>query len=115
METRTSRKHASPSISSVSGSDRRSISPLPKRGPSTPMKSSTQRNHSEDEQDSLLLINDSKTMINQPSSPTMSDTEDNHLKKRSHHRHRHHHHHHKQPKSNKRPAAHPKHSVKRRY
>jgi hypothetical protein len=43
----------------------------------------------------------------------MSDTEENHQKKRSHHRH--HHRHHKPTKSNKRPATQHKHSVKRRY
>ena len=82
------------------------------------MKSSIQRDDSEDEhdpndRDSLPLVNNSKAMMDQPSSPTMSDTEDNHRKKRSHHRHRHHHH--KQPKSNKRSAPQHKHSVKRRY
>lgn len=121
METRTSRKHASSSPSSISDSEKRSISLSPRRGPSTPMKSSRQRDESEDghdpnDRDSSPLINDSKPMRNEPLSPTLSDTEESHGKKRTHHRHHHrqHHHHHKQSKSNKRSATHHKHSVKRR-
>lgn len=118
METRISRKRAaSSSPSSISGSDKRSISP--KRGPSTPMKSSKHRDNSEEERDpndrdSSFFVNQSKITRNEPSSPIMSDTEQSQQKKRSHHRH-HHQHHHKQSKAKKRSATHHKHSVKRRY
>ena len=119
METRISRSHAESSSSSISRSrspisdnGKRSISTSPRRGPSTPIKSSTERNDSDEEQD-LNDRENSKLYTNEKSSPVMSDTEENQQKKRSHHRH--HHRHHKQPKSNKRSIAHHKHSAKRRY
>jgi hypothetical protein len=125
METRISRSHASTSSSSISRSrspisnnGKRSISTSPRRGPSTPIKSSTQRNDSDEEHDpndreALTFNDDSKAIIDEISSPMMSDTEENHQKKRSHHRH--HHRHTKQSKTNKRSITHHKHSVKRRY
>lgn len=110
METRISRLRSS-SIQSRSDSEKRSISTSPRRGPSSPV----QTNDSDDDRD--LSTNETKLKTNEhdSSSTIMSDTEDEQEKKRSHrHRHHHHrHHHHKQSKSNKRPATHQKHSVKR--
>jgi hypothetical protein len=116
METRISRLHSSSSSLSRSCSP---ISDSKRRGPSTPVKPSIQRNHSDEEQDpndrELLTFNDnSKAIIDEISSPMMSDTEENQEKKKSHHRH--HHHHHKQTKSNKRSTTtHHRPSAKRMY
>ncbi len=115
MEPTISRLHSS--SSSVSRS-RSPISDSERRGPSTPVKPSIQRNDSDEEQDlhyreSLTFNDNSKAIIDETSSPMMSDTEENQQKKRSHHRH--HHRHHKQPKSNKRSITHHQHSAKRRY
>jgi hypothetical protein len=122
METRTARLHtpsSSLSRSSISDNEKRSVSISPRRGPSTPIKASIQRNNSDEEFDPndrelLTSDNNTKAILDETSSAMMSDTDQNHRKKRSHHRH--HHRHHKQPKSNKRPATtQQKHSVKRRY
>jgi hypothetical protein len=114
METRhSSTSSISRSRSPISDNEKRSISPPPKRGPSTPIKSSIPRNDS-DEEGNVKSDDHSKEIMDETSSPLMSDTEESHQKKRSHHRH-HHHRHHKQSKSNKRSATHHQHSVKRRY
>ncbi len=123
METRVSRLHSSSSSfsrsrSPISDIGKRSISKSPRRGPTTPVKSSVRKNASDEEHDpndrELLTFNDeSKAIVDETSSTIMSDTEESHQKKRSHHRH--HHRHHKPTKSNKRPATQHKHSVKRRY
>jgi RNA recognition motif-containing protein len=123
METRRSRLHSSSSSlsrsrSPLSDNEKRSISNSPRQGPSTPIKTSRQRNDSNDKQDpndrEFLTFNEnSKAIINETSSPMMSDIEENHQKKRSHHKHRHRHH--KQSKSNKHSIIHHRHSVKRRY
>ncbi len=124
METRISRVNVSSSSMSrsrspISDSERRSVSTSRRRGPSTPVKSSIQRNDSDEEQDphdrEFLALDDvPKTIIDETSSPLMSDTDEIHHRKRSHHRH-HHHRQHKQPKSNKRSITHHRQSVKRRY
>jgi hypothetical protein len=54
METRTSRLHSSSSSisrsrSPISDNEKRSISTSPRRGPSTPVKTSIQRNDSDEE------------------------------------------------------------------
>lgn len=118
METRISRSHASSSSisrsrSPISDNGKRSISTSPRRGPSTPIKSSIKSDDEQDPNDreTLTFNENSKTIMNETSSPMMSDTEENQQKKRS--RHRRHHHHHKQSKSNKRSITHHKHPVKR--
>ena len=121
MATRTSRVHSSSSSLSRSRSPipkggKRNFSVSPRRGPSTPIKSPIQRHHSDDEQDpddrELLPLDDqSKAIVDEISSPIMSDIDESHQNKRSHHRH---HHHRKHSKSNKRLATHHRTSVKRR-
>ena len=125
METRTSRQHSpssslSRSRSPISGSEKRSVSASPRRGPSTPGKPAVLRNNSDDEQDPtdrelLTLDDDGKVILDDTSSAVVSDTDLNRPKKRSHHRHSHRHHH-KQPKSGKRSSSSShRHSVKRKY
>ncbi|CAF0745650.1 unnamed protein product [Rotaria sordida] len=124
METRTSRVHSSSSSlsrsrSPISNSEKRSVSTSPRRGPSTPVKSLIERNDNNNEQDPndrelLSFDDDSKVIVDERSSPIMSDIDQSHQKKRSRHRHHHHHHHRKHSKSNKRSATqHHRHSVKR--
>ncbi|CAM4743796.1 unnamed protein product [Rotaria magnacalcarata] len=120
MATRTSRVLSSSSSlsrsrSPIPKSDKRNLSVSPRRGPSTPIKSPIQRNHSDDEQDPddrerLPLDDQSTAIVDEISSPIMSDIDESHEKKRSHHRH---HHHRKHSKSNKRLATHHRTSVKR--
>ncbi|CAF0733336.1 unnamed protein product [Rotaria sp. Silwood1] len=114
METRTSRVHSSSSSlsrsrSPISRSEKRSVSTSPRRGPSTPVKSLIERNDSNDEHDSndrelLPLDDDSKAIVDEVSSPIMSDNDQSHQKKRPRRRRRRHHR--KHSKSNKRSATH---------
>ncbi|UJR33902.1 hypothetical protein I4U23_021321 [Adineta vaga] len=115
METRPIRLRSpsssvSRSRSPISPSEQRSISTSPRRGPSTPVKSPTNRTNSDDE--GLAADDSSKVVSNEISSPTLSDTEQNHHRKRSHHGH-HRHRHHKQSKSNKRSISHNRQPAKR--
>ena len=125
MDTKKSRLRTPSSSSSrslISENDKHSVSPPPRRGPSTPLQSAAtaaaHRHDSGEEHDPtdrelLTLGDDNKAMLDETSSNVVSDTEENQQKKRTHRHHRHRSNH-KQVKSKKRSASHQRHSAKRR-